>query len=96
MTETITPTTNEARQPIPVDLQIMTYFHCSQCLAELPAMTTPREWAQFEVGFTRLGLQVWCRRHEVNVIHIDFEDADEEYDEHKTGGQCIGLVEPMG
>ncbi len=28
----------------------------------------------FEVGFTSLGIQIWCIRHNINVCHIDFED----------------------
>ena len=34
---------------------------------------SPREYAQLEVGFTKLGIQVWCRRHGVNVLHMDFK-----------------------
>jgi hypothetical protein len=26
-----------------------------------------------DVGFTDWGVQVWCRRHKVNVVHIDFQ-----------------------
>ena len=36
---------------------------------------SPREYAQLEFGFTKPGVQVWCKRHEVNVMHIDFEGA---------------------
>ncbi|HEV2329212.1 MAG TPA: hypothetical protein VGY56_10530 [Verrucomicrobiae bacterium] len=52
---------------------IQVYFHCKQCIAELPPGTSPREYAQLEVGWTELGIQVWCKRHEYNVAHIDFE-----------------------
>ena len=34
---------------------------------------SPREYASLEVGFTKEGLQIWCKRHEVNVMHIDFQ-----------------------
>ena len=54
-------------------LEIEAYIHCAKCLNELPVGTSPREWAQHEVGWTRAGLQVWCRRHECNVMHIDFQ-----------------------
>ena len=27
-----------------------------------------------EVGWTNQGFQVWCTRHNTNVIHIDFDD----------------------
>lgn len=55
------------------ELNISSYFHCSLCLDSLPPDTAPREWAQLEVGWTEYGFQVWCRRHECNVMHMDFE-----------------------
>jgi len=54
-------------------LGISTFFHCKLCLAEKPSDVSPRDFASLEVGFTELGLQVWCKRHECNVIHISFE-----------------------
>lgn len=62
-----------ADRSIPNTNEIGSFFHCSRCMHELPSGVSPREWAQLEVGFTTLGIQVWCKRHEVNVIHIDFE-----------------------
>ena len=53
--------------------QIQLFFHCRRCLDEMPPGTSPQDWAQLEAGWTEFGLQVWCRRHEMNVIHIDFE-----------------------
>jgi hypothetical protein len=53
--------------------EIVAFQHCAKCLAELPPGTSPREWARFEFGWTMRGLQVWCVRHECNVLHIDFE-----------------------
>ena len=56
---------------------ISTFVHCGLCLRELQAPgapeSSPRDYAQLEVGFTKQGLQVWCKRHECNVMHIDFE-----------------------
>lgn len=49
------------------------YMHCGMCLSERPESVSPRDWAQVEVGLTPVGLQVWCKRHDVNVMHIDFE-----------------------
>ena len=57
----------------PVTNEIQVFFHCRQCLLELPPGMSPREWVRHQVGFTRWGLQVWCARHECNVAHIDFE-----------------------
>lgn len=53
--------------------EIKLYFHCGLCMKELPEGISPREWARLEVGWTERGLQVWCKRHDVNVMHIDFE-----------------------
>jgi hypothetical protein len=53
--------------------EIQAFMHCGLCLAELPDNTSPRQWANLEVGWTPAGLQVWCVRHEVNVLHVDFE-----------------------
>ncbi len=53
--------------------EIVQYLHCAVCLNELPVGLSPREFAQLEVGFTVAGLQVWCKRHEVNVMHVDFQ-----------------------
>jgi hypothetical protein len=60
-------------RPIPAENSIVSFFHCGKCLREIPAGQSPRDWAQLEIGFTELGLQVWCKRHDVNVVHIDFE-----------------------
>ena len=52
---------------------ILDYFHCKKCLDELPDDTSPAEYQMIEVGGTEQGIQVWCKRHEINIIHIDFE-----------------------
>ena len=49
------------------------FIHCVHCIKEMPAGTSPREWAKLEVGWTKQGLQVWCKRHEINVLHVHFE-----------------------
>ena len=49
------------------------YLHCGKCLKEVPEGTSPREYQRIQVGWTDRGLQVWCVRHDCNVVHIDFE-----------------------
>lgn len=61
------------KRDIPATNEIRMFFHCRKCLQELPPGTSPQEWAQLEVGWTLLGFQVWCKRHDINVIHMDFE-----------------------
>jgi len=52
--------------------QIVSFFHCKDCLEELPDGQSPQSYASLEVGWTKKGLQVWCKRHDKNVIHVDF------------------------
>ena len=59
--------------PLPNANGIVQYLHCALCLAEKPDGTSPRDWARIEIGFTVPGLQIWCKRHGCNVMHIDFE-----------------------
>lgn len=55
-------------------LQIEAYFHCQKCIREAQIVrTSPRDYARLSVGYTPIGLQVWCNRHECNVLHVDFE-----------------------
>jgi hypothetical protein len=58
---------------IPNTNEIGMYFHCGKCLQERPDDQSPRDWQRIQVGMTKQGLQVWCVRHECNVIHVDFE-----------------------
>jgi hypothetical protein len=60
-------------RPVPNSNEILSYFHCMQCLTDPALIGTPLREQYLEVGWTMLGLQVWCRRHEINVVHIDFE-----------------------
>lgn len=44
---------------------IYAFFHCSKCIDE-------DEYPNIGVGWTTLGLQVWCEHHNKNIIHLDF------------------------
>ncbi len=52
---------------------IKLYLHCTVCLEAKPDGVSPKEWSQVQVGFTDVGIQIWCDRHDINVAHIDFE-----------------------
>ena len=51
---------------------------CSQCAEEFASGQTDskslQDYSVLDVGFTDRGFQVWCRRHDVNVVHIDFAE----------------------
>jgi len=52
------------------------YLHCNKCLSEINdtgMKITPKDYAKISIGFTDVGIQLWCDRHDCNVAHIDFE-----------------------
>ena len=53
---------------------IVQYFHCSKCLEELPEDRSPSDYQRVNVGWTKKGLQIWCTRHDENIIHLDFKE----------------------
>ena len=58
---------------IPELEHIKQFIHCALCLQELPDDKSPQEFANFDVGCTIWGFQVWCYRHKANVLHVNFE-----------------------
>lgn len=58
--------------------QIVAYFHCEECALEwkndknISTRMSPREYAQISVGWTVKGLQIFCFRHELNILNLDF------------------------
>jgi len=69
---------------ITMENDIKVFFHCRQCLLELPVGMSPRDWSQIEAGLTRVGMQVWCRRHELNIVHVDYEGSVHPANTHNT------------
>ena len=53
--------------------EIALYLHCGLCLEQKTKGKSMAEFKDLEVGWTEKGIQVWCRRHDCNVVHIDFE-----------------------
>ena len=49
---------------------------CSKCETEFLLGSTDsrslQDYSRLDIGFTGIGVQVWCRRHDANVAHIDF------------------------
>ena len=57
---------------IPEKKHIEQFMHCVMCLRE--SGTEPYT-QHLEVGWTIHGVQVWCRRHDANIMHISFEGS---------------------
>jgi hypothetical protein len=56
---------------------ITEFIRCPDCeWDDKPLGESPRTWGRLEVGITPIGLQVWCTRHDRNVIHVDYQHRD--------------------
>lgn len=67
----------EVRRQIPTLNDITQFLHCAKCIKELSEKKiplSPQQYAKVEFGFTSRGVQLWCIRHDLNIIHIDFGD----------------------
>ena len=58
--------------------EIKAYLYCGKCLKEykekgINEQMSPKEYSKTQTGFTKYGLQVWCNRHNCNIMHMDFE-----------------------
>ena len=53
-----------------VKKEIEEFFNCHRCLEENGY--GPYD-PHIEVGWTKKGIQVWCKYHDMNMIHIDFQ-----------------------
>jgi len=40
-------------------------------MEEKPSHLSPWDYGFIEAGWTRKGFQVWCKRHELNILNID-------------------------
>jgi len=63
-----------------------TYLHCKMCLDELPPGASPALWARLSVGVIRGGVQIWCERHDAEVVLIDFAQLESWKDGY--AGEC--------
>ena len=53
--------------------EIVQFFHCKKCGENIPPGMSPSDYQDIEVGSTEIGFQVWCKRHDMNIVHIDFQ-----------------------
>lgn len=63
------------------DLCIGAYIHCGACVEDFKKGApetrgnSPAAYSRYSLGWTPMGLQIWCNRHDCNIAHIDFEGA---------------------
>lgn len=81
---------------IPITNEIEAFIHCKRCVDELSGSGinfSPRDYARLEIGQTELGFQVWCVRHECNVMHIDYEGVIHPANLDRIGPEPLKVVE---
>ncbi len=69
---------------IPDTNEIKSFIHCKECLDSLSEEESYHQW--IEIGFTEIGIQVWCRLHNINIVHIDFEGQKHQSQQNKRPG----------
>jgi len=74
--------------PVPNTNEIIQHLHCGQCLIEIAERQKFIEQC-LEVGWTKLGIQVWCKRHNMNLLHIDFEGQRHPANTTGAGGKVF-------
>ena len=75
--------------------EIVRFAHCRRCFESMPNDQSPQSWAHLDVGFTDKGFQVWCLRHDINVVTIDVsEHFDSGFNEKITDVHDEGEVTP--
>lgn len=52
--------------------EISAFLHCKLCFDELPENLSLKDYTNYDIGYTKIGIQIWCKKHNCNVIHIDF------------------------
>jgi hypothetical protein len=56
--------------------EIEMYLHCRECLEQARIKgipESPERYSRISAGFTKRGIQIWCHRHDLNILHMDFE-----------------------
>lgn len=62
------------QQNLPNTFEIKHVLECKRCAESCPAGTSLSDWTRVVVGLTSYGLQVWCARHNANIMHVDFRN----------------------
>ena len=53
------------------------FAHCRNCAPQKPANQSPSEWARIDAGLTDKGLQLWCKRCRMEIMHFTPEGLSE-------------------
>lgn len=53
--------------------KIELYFHCKKCFKEKPRDKSMNQYSRTQTGRTPNGIQVWCSRHEEEIISFVYD-----------------------
>jgi hypothetical protein len=59
---------------IKTENRIISYIHCKKCIDEIKKdriQISPSDYQMITAGFTSTGLQIWCNRHNCNVMNFN-------------------------
>jgi len=75
-------------------LRITSLIHCKLCLDEFlkdgDVMIPINNMQQITIGYTKIGIQIWCNRHQCNILNIDFEG--QQHPENLTNQKMIEVL----
>jgi len=71
--------------------RIITFFTCKACQRQKPSNESMEKWARLNVGITPTGIEVWCVRHRIQVVHLTPEELQKDWlDQPMTCACCPG------
>ena len=53
------------------------YLHCGSCVRDPARHTSMGKYQRYSVMSVPHGLQIWCERHQCNVVVFEFDWGDE-------------------
>lgn len=72
---------------------IRLHTHCRKCMAVRPVNQSPEEWSRLDAGITAEGIQIWCKRCRVEVVHLTPAALAEALETARChccpGGMCV-------
>lgn len=78
---------SQKKNPVSRKNMIELCIHCKLCVEELKKIkgVSLEDYQRIQAGLTKKGLQIWCVRHNCNIINVDFGGREPiSYSERET------------
>ena len=53
--------------------EALTYLHCRHCINQKPKNQSAEEYARISVASTKVGILIWCVRHDEMIAHFPYD-----------------------